>query len=146
MLLTLVLAASCGGSKPPDTNLVPLAEGKAGDQTWRLEGQRLGGQLCVSLVLPSIDRPPAGRCGIRRTPLRHLDPVTVMVGSRRVVFSPLPRPTQRVRIDGGDGAIRIEPARSAAGFPARFFVVDLDRNDNPMAVRAFGRGGRAVVT
>ena len=123
-----------------------VAEGRAGEQPWRLMGRRQGGRPCLSLVIVGPNREDAGRCGIRRTPLRHLDPVTVPVGSRLVVFSPLPSRARRVRVDTADGAIRLEPARAAAGFPDRFFVLDLDLENPPVAVRAFADGGRAVVT
>ena len=144
--LALGLAGACGGAEPADTAPVPVAEGMAGEQAWRLVGRRQGGQPCLSLVIVRANREEAGRCGVRRTPLRHLDPVTVPVGPRLVVFSPLSDRARRVRVDTADGAIRIEPARAAAGFPARFFVVDLDLENPPMAVRVFAEGGRAVVT
>lgn len=146
-LCLLVLGALAGCRETPaDTPLVPLAEGRAGDQAWRLEGRRGLGQLCVSLVLVGVERPPAGRCGVMRNQLRHLVPVVVTVSTRLLVFSPLPAEARRVRLDSGDGTIVVEPARSAPGFPGRFFVVDRDLDDPPFEVRAFGDGGRAVVT
>lgn len=144
-LLLAAALAGCGDT-PPDTPMVPLAEGQAGDQAWRLEGQRRLGQACASLILVGVDRPPVGRCGVRRTELRHLDPIAVTVGTRLLVFSPLPSKARRVRLDSGDGTIRVEPARTAPAYPARFFVVDRDPDDAPMHVRVFGEGGRAVVS
>ena len=146
-LCLLVLGALAGCRKTPaDTPMVPLAEGRAGDQAWRLEGRRGLGQLCVSLVLVGVERPPAGRCGVTRNQLRHLVPVVVTVSTRLLVFSPLPGTARRVRLDSGDGTIRVEPAGSAPGFPARFFLAERDPDDRPIDVRAFGDGGRAVVT
>ena len=142
----LVLAGGCGGGTPPDTAPVPLAEGAAGGQPWRLDGRRLAGQLCVSLVLVGLDQPPVGRCGIERTSLRHLEPVTTTVGGRLLVFSALPERARRVRLDGSDTSIQVEPARQAPGFPGRFLLVDLDLRRPPVTVRVFGDGGRAVVT
>lgn len=143
----LVLAALAGCREAPaDTPMVPLAEGRAGDQAWRLEGRRGLGKLCVSLVLVGVERPPAGRCGVTRTELRHLVPVIVTVSTRLLVFSPLPAKARRVRLDSGDGTIVVEPARSAPGFPGRFFILDRDLDDPPVTVRVFGEGGRAVVT
>jgi hypothetical protein len=146
LVLALVLAAGCDDSVPPDTEPVLLTTGQAGGQGWRLEGRRLKGELCVSLSLDGVDRPPAGRCGVRRTPLRHLDPVSITVGGRVLAFSAVPSRSVRVRLDTASGAIRIEPARLAAGFPARFFLVDLDPREAPVTVRVFADGGRAVVT
>lgn len=145
-LVAALPLGSCGGGSLADTATVPLAEGRAGDQAWRLEGRRLDGQPCTVLVLVGIDRPPVGRCGVRRTPLRHVDPVTLTVGGRQLVFSPLTTAARRVRVDTVDGTIRMEPARTAAGFPARFFVVDLDPGNGPQTVRVFAERGRAVVT
>lgn len=122
-----------------------LAEGLVGDQPWRLEGRRLGGQPCLSLELVGLDRPPVRGCSVRRTPLRHLSPVTVPAGGRVLVFSAVEASARRVRLDGADGSIRIEPARQAPGFPARFFVVEVAAGEDPLTVRAFADGGRAVV-
>jgi hypothetical protein len=141
--LTIV---SCAGGDRPDTSTVVLTEGQVGDQRWRLEGRRLDGEPCTSLVLVGVDRPPIDRCGVRRTTLRHLDPAAVNVGDRRLVFSALPPAARRVRIDTVDGTIRMEPARTAPGFPGRFFVLDLDQRDGLVAVRVFAERGRAVVT
>lgn len=148
VILVLVLAsaaAGCGRGGPAGTAPVVLTEGRAGEQAWRLEGQRLGGDPCVSLLLLGQDRPRAGRCGVRRTALRHLDPVTATVEGRVLAFSPLPTSARRVRLDGADGSIRILPARRAAGFPARFFVADLTPGSEPTAVRVFAEHGRAVI-
>ncbi len=144
-LVAALTFGSCGGSLS-DTATVLLAEGRAGDQPWRLEGRRLDGKPCAFLVLVGGDRPPVGRCGVSRTPLRHVDPVSVPVGGRQLVFSPLTIDARRVRVDTVDGTIRIEPARTAAGFPARFFVADLDPGNGPATVRVFAERGRAVVT
>ncbi len=145
LALAAFLGAGCGAGRPADTPIVFLADGRAGRQPWRLEGQRRGGKPCVSLFVEGLDRPVSARCGIQRTPLRHLDPVTVTVASRLLVFSALEAQARRVRLDQPNGSIRMEPARSAPGFPSRFFLVDLDPDDPPLAVRAFGDGGRAVV-
>jgi hypothetical protein len=145
LILLAVTAAGCG-STPADTPTVLLAEGVAGDQAWRLEGRRALGKPCASLVLAGLDKPPIGRCGVERTELRHVDPVAVTVGDRLLVFSPLPAKARRVRFDSGDGTILVEPAGTAPGYPARFFIVDRDPSDPPLNVRAFGEGGRAVVT
>lgn len=128
-----------------DTPEVLLAEGQAGDRRWRLAGRRLAGEPCVSLVVAGEGEATTDRCGIRRTDLRHLVPLTSVVGGRLLVFSALEARARRVRLDHPDGTIRIEPAHSAAGFPARFFLVELDPADQPLTVRAFGDGGRAVV-
>jgi len=140
----LALLGGCGQAKPADTSPVLLAEGRVGDQPWRLEGRRMGGEPCASLLLVGSDGPAADRCGIRSTPLRHLDPVNVSAGGRVLVFSPLPDGARRVRLDAPDGSIRLEPARTAPGFPARFFVVDLDPKESPKEVRAFAQDGRMV--
>jgi hypothetical protein len=137
--------AGCGGA-PADTATVLLTEGRAGSQPWRLEGRRAHGQPCVSLVLPGVDRPPEDRCGVMRNGLRQLEPDTVTVDGRLLVFSPLTGRARRVRLDELDGTIMVEPARQASGFPARFFLVDLEPAHKPLAVRVFGEGGRAVVT
>jgi len=101
---------------------------------------------CTLLFLGGSDQATNARCGVRRTPLRHLDPVVLGVGTRLLVFSPLPAGARRVRVDGADGSIRVEPARVATGFPGRFFVVDLPTDSPPTQVQAFADGGRAVVT
>jgi hypothetical protein len=145
-LVGALAVVSCGGGDPADTPTVVLAEGQAGDQRWRLEGRRLRGEPCTFLVLVGVDRPPIDRCGVRRTPLRHLDPAAVNVGQRRLVFSPLPGAARRVRIDTVDETIRMEPARTAPGFPGRFFVVELGLQDGLVAVRVFAERGRAIVT
>ncbi len=125
---------------------MPLADGAADGLAWRLEGRRFAGLPCVTLIHVGLDRPPFGGCGIQRTPLRHLEPVTVTIGSRLLVFSPLPERARRVRLDGADTSILVEPARQAPGFPGRFLLADLDRGQEPQTVRVFGDGGRAVVT
>jgi hypothetical protein len=148
--LAIVLAAGlglvggCGRGVPSDTAPVLLAEGQAGAQPWRLEGRRQQGEPCATLVLVGLGRPPVERCGMRRTKLRHLEPVSVTVGGRLLVFAPVPARARRVRLDLADGAIRIEPARTATGFPARFFVVELQRPAE--TVRVFAEGGRAIVS
>jgi len=143
----LVLAAGCGGgASQPDTGRVLLAEGRVGDESWRLEGRREGGQLCTSLVLAGLPEPAVDRCGLRRTPLRHLDAPAIAVGGRLLVFSALPAKARRVRIDGGDGSLHVQPAAVADGFPGLFFVVDLDPVTDPVTVRVFADGGRAIVT
>ena len=138
--------AGCGGATPPDTVPVLLTEGTTGGEAWRLEGWRAEGQPCVALVAQDADRPMAERCGIWRTPQRHLNPVVAGLGDRILVFSALAADARRVRLDGNDGSIRVETAQSAAGFADRFFVVDLAVDNRPVAVRVFGDGGRAVVT
>ncbi|MEO5680116.1 MAG: hypothetical protein ABIS47_10650 [Acidimicrobiales bacterium] len=144
-LTALGLAAGCGAGAGADTAPVVLAEGVAGGQPWRLEGHRAGGQLCSSLVLVGVDEPPAGRCGLPRTSQRLLDPVTAAFAGRLVVFSALPARARRVRLDGADASLDVEPARAAPGFPGRFFVADLDPATAPVTVRLFAEGGRAVV-
>jgi hypothetical protein len=146
--LTLGLAASgaCGAGTPADAVPVLLSEGRSGQQAWRLEGRRTRGAPCVSLTLDGSPGPAVDWCGIRRTDLRHIEPAVAPVGDRLLVFSSLPARARRVRFDGSDGSIRIEPARTAPGFPARFFVIDVDPAQPPAAVRAFAEGGRAVVT
>lgn len=99
----------------------------------------------MTLVVEGRGGPPAERCGVVRTSLRTIEPATVTVGGRLLVFSPVEARARRVRLDHAGGAIRIVPARSAPGFPARFFLADLDPEDDPSAVRAFAEGGRAVV-
>lgn len=146
LLVTVTMAAACGRSSAPDTPPVTLTEGRVGDEAWRLEGRRLDGRPCASLFLVGADKPAASRCGIERDDVRHLKPVLAIFASRLFVFSAVPARARRVRVDGPDGSIRIEPAREAAGFPARFFVIDVDPADRPSDVLVFGDGGRAVVT
>lgn len=138
-------AAGCGEAAPPDTAAVLLSDVRLGGDPWRLEGRRLGGRLCAELWTASLPTPVTGRCGLERTPLRHLDPVTVTVGGRLVLFSALPSAARRVRIDGADGSLHIEPARTAAGFPGRWFLISFDPAVEPVTVRIFADGGRAVV-
>jgi len=82
--------------------------------------------------------------GTRHKPAQAVDVGIVDAGGRVLVFSPLPAGARRVRLDATDGSIRIEPARTAPGFPARFFVIDLDPAERPQDVRAFTQGGRMV--
>lgn len=138
-------ATGCRDPARPDTTPVVLTDGTAGGQRWRLEGRRLGGQPCVTLVVEGREVPAVERCGIRRTAPRTLEPAGVTVGGRLLVFSPLVARARRVRLDHADGALRIVPARSTPGFPARFFLADLDPADDPVAVAVFAQGGRAVV-
>ena len=146
-LAGVLLGAGCGsGAAPPDTRRVVLAEGRAGELAWRLEGQRTGGQLCTALVLVGLERPADSRCGLRRTVLRHLDAAAIAVGGRLLVLSAFPSRARRVRIDGGDGSLHVQAAEAAPGFPGRYFVVDLDQATIPVEVRVFGDGGRAIVT
>lgn len=144
-LAALGLAAGCGPGTRPDTALVVLAEGVAGGQTWRLDGRRAGGRLCSTLVLVGVDQTASERCGFPRTTDRLLSPVAVSLGGRLVVFSALPGRARRVRLDGADGSLDVEPARLAPGFPGRFFVADLDPAAGPVTVRLFADGGRSVV-
>jgi len=144
--LVLAIVAGCGGSEVPDTAPAPLAEGRAAGVPWRLEGRRHAGQPCISLLFAGAAQSTPERCGIRRTSLRHLEPITARVGDRLLVFSPLAGGARRVRLDAADGSIRLEPARQEPGFPGRFFVADLDPGLAPVVVRAFAGGGRAVVT
>ena len=146
-LAALTVAAGCGGGAPAaDTPPVLLAEGFIGGQAWRLDGRREGGRLCTSLVLADAEEPADSRCGLRRTPLRHLDAPAIFVEDRLLVFSALPQQARRVRIDGADGSLHVEEGRDAAGFPGRFFVADVDASAYPVTIRVFGDGGRAIVT
>ena len=144
LVLVLVLPGGCRRADRPDTPTVVLADGTAGDQLWRLEGRRLGGAPCVELVLPGVAEAPTGGCGTRRTTLRHLQPHRAIVGGRLLVFSPVAARARRVRLDSGAGSIPILPARVATGFPVRFFLADLDPGHDPLYVRVFADGGRAV--
>lgn len=139
------VAAGCGTDEPPDTAPVLLAEGRVGDRAWRLEGRRLGGEPCVSLVLDGGERPAPERCGIRRTQMRHLDPVFVPVGDRVLAYSPLVEKARRVRLDGVDRTIKVVPARQAPGFPARFFLTELGRGGELTTVRVFAKRGRSLI-
>lgn len=148
LALAVVLAglgAGYGPGDPADTAVVILTEGRTGEQAWRLEGQRRGGDACVSLVLAGQDRPAADRCGMRRTTERRLDPAIAAVDERLLVFSPVASRARRVRLDGADGSIRILPARRAPGFPARFFVADVEPRSQPIAVRVFAEHGRSII-
>ena len=146
-LAALALAAGCrGDDRPPDTPTTTLAEGRVGERPWRLDGRRADGQLCTALVLEGIPDPIAPRCGLRRTALRHLEPAVVEVEGRLLVFSALPERARRVRADLVDGSLRVTPAQAAPGFPGRYFVLELDPDERPFAVRVFGDGGRAIVT
>ena len=147
-LAALSVAAGCGGGDgpPPDTPPVLLAEGSSGGQAWRLGGRREGGRLCTSLALAGSEEPADSRCGLRRTPLRHLDAPVIFVEDRLLVFSALPQQARRVRLDGADGSLHVEEGRDAAGFPGRFFVAEIDGSAYPVTVRVFGDGGRAIVT
>lgn len=145
VFVVLGVAVGYGQVDPADTPPVVLIEGTTGQQGWRLEGRRLGGDPCVSLALAGQDRPAAQGCGIRRTEQRHLDPIVASVGERVLVFSPLPARARRVRFDSADGTIRMLPADRAAGFPARFFLTDMAPGDEPSAVRVFADHGRSVI-
>lgn len=138
-------AAGCGSSTPPDTPTVVLADVPVEGDVLRLEGRRGDGQLCAALRVDSLTEPVAARCGLVRTALRHLEPVTTGVGDKVVLFSALPSAARRVRIDGGDGSVQVVSARSAPGFPGRFFVAVLDSATTPQTVRIFADGGRAVI-
>lgn len=150
-LATLVAAAvpwavaGCGSSTPSDTPTVVLADVPVEGDVWRLEGRRGGGQLCAALRVDSLTEPVAARCGLVRTEMRHLEPVTAGVGGKVVLFSALPSAARRVRIDGGDGSLQVFPARTAPGFPGRFFVAVLDSATTQQTVRIFAEGGRAVI-
>ena len=130
---------------PPDTPTVVLTDVPIGGDVGRLEGRRGDGQLCAALRVDSLIEPVAARCGLVRTVLRHLEPVTADVGDKVVLFSPLPSAARRVRIDGADGSLHIVPARIAPGFPGRFFSAVLDPAMTPATVRIFADGGRAVI-
>ncbi len=135
----------CGSATPPDTATVLLTDVRVDDGAWRLEGRRRDGQLCATLRVDSLTEPVAARCGLVRTELRHLEPVTVALGGEVVLFSALPSAARRVRIDGADGSLHIVPADTAPGFPGRFFSAVLDPATSPQTVRIFADGGRAVV-
>lgn len=146
VVLASVLLVGCGGAvEPADTPPVLLAEGRVGQQPWRLDGRRTDGRLCTSLVVGDGDEPTDSRCGLRRTPLRHLDAPSIAVDGRLLVVSALPERARRVRIDGADGSLLVEEARDAPGFPGRFFVADLDQAAEPVTVRIFAGGGRPVI-
>lgn len=146
LVLVAVLAGGCRPAGPPDTPTVVLADGRAGDQPWRLEGRRTAGRPCLFLLVPGTDQPVDSHCGIRAADLRHLSPNLAVVGGRLLAFSAVAARARRVRLDGADGSITIVPARPARGFPARFFVADLDPGHPPLVVRVFAGGGRAVPT
>ncbi len=135
----------CGSATPPDTTTVALTDVPVDDGAWRLEGRRRDGQLCATLRIDSLTEPVAARCGLVRTELRHLEPVTAGIGDKVVLFSPLPSAARRVRIDGADGSLHIVVAGTAPGFPGRFFSAVLDPAITPATVRIFADGGRAVI-
>jgi len=141
---TSLAMAGCGGAAPPDSPLVVLGDLRIGAEQWRLEGRRTDGRLCTALLAEGTTDPITRRCGLERTALRHLQPSLVALGGRIVLFSALPAQSRRVRIDGGEGLVRIEPARQAPDFPGRFFLTDLDPAVGPVTVRIFGDGGRAI--
>jgi len=135
----------CGSATPPDTATVVLADVRVPGDAWLLEGQRRDGQLCAALRIDSLTEPIAAQCGLVRTELRHLEPVTAGVGDKVVLFSPLPSAARRARIDGADGSLHIVVAGTAPGFPSRFFSAVLDPAITPATVRIFAEGGRAVI-
>jgi hypothetical protein len=135
----------CGSATPPDTPTVVLADVRVPGDAWLLEGRRRDGQLCAALRIDSLTEPIAARCGVVRTELRHLEPVTAGIGDEVVLFSALPSAARRVRIDGADGSLHIVPASTAPGFPGRFFSAVLDPATSPQTVRIFADRGRAVI-
>jgi len=135
----------CTDATPPDRPLVVLGDLRIGAEQWRLEGRRTDGRLCTALLAEGTTDPITGRCGLERTALRHLQPSLVALRGRVVLFSALPAAARRVRIDGGDGLLCVEPARQAPDFPGRFFLTDLDPAVGPVTVRIFGEGGRAIL-
>jgi len=141
---TSLVLAGCTEATPPNSALVVLGDLRIGGEQWRLEGRRTDGRLCTALLAEGTTDPITGRCGLERTALRHLQPSLVALGGRIVLFSALPAAARRVRIDGGDGLLRVEAAQQVPGFPGRFFLTDLDPAVGPVTIRIFGEGGRAI--
>jgi hypothetical protein len=139
LLAGLAVLASCGSARPPDTAPVPLAQGTG----YSVVGQRLGGRRCAALVVEG-QTAPLQRCGHPLRKDRRWDVGDVVVGQVQVVYAPMPPAAVRVRLDTSDGFLREVEARSAPGFPGRFFVLELPPDLAIRDVRAFAAGGREL--
>jgi hypothetical protein len=146
LVLGVLVVASCtGGSDAADrADTRPVRLGSAGPGgAWEVVGSRRGGVLCTTLR--SGDRVQGERCGAEATDRKTWEVLTVGYASRVVVIAPLPSSAVHVRLDGVDGSIVVVDARTAAGFPGRFLLTEVESSATPAAVRVFGRNGRAVV-
>lgn len=128
-IVALLASASCSSAAPAGTAPVVVhAEGQ-GDGAWSLVGWRQGhsGDLCMELRGPTDRRIGAG-CGFTLTPALHSYSAAgggVVPGDARdeIVFGVLPQAASAVQVIFPTGAGARAEARSAPGFPGRFFFL-----------------------
>jgi hypothetical protein len=147
VLLSVVALASTGCSggsgagHPADTPPVRLGNaGPAG--AWEVVGSRRGGVLCTTVLSGGVVQ--GERCGIEATEQKTWEVLTIGYTTRVIVTAPLPTSAVHIRLDGVDGSIVVLDAQTAAGFPGRFLLTEVDSSATPAAARVFGRHGRAL--
>jgi hypothetical protein len=136
------LTACASGAVGADTPTV-LLDRAGPNGVWELTGQRRGGRLCATLR--AGEDVIGERCGSEMTDTRTWEVTTVAYGERVIAFAPLPSAALHVRIDGVDDSLHVVDARTAAGYPGRFFLDDVDSRASPQVVRVFAAHGRALV-
>lgn len=134
-ILAVLASASCSSAAPAGTTRVVVHSEGQGNDAWSLVGWRQGhsGDLCMAMRGPD-DRAITGGCGFTLTPALHgYSPAGVGVipgdAGDRIVFGVLPTTASTVQVMLRTRTGARAEARSATGFPGKYFFVRSSAGD-----------------